>query len=222
MKRITMTVIGLVVAAMAAPSFAADLPRPSYKAPIYTAPGFSWTGFYVGLNAGYGFGKADWSGGGVAATNPKGFLGGGQVGYNLQTGYWVWGLEADFDYNGMKGDATDSGTCAFSCETKSTWFGTARGRIGYAGWDRWMPYLTGGAAFGDIKMTNTFGSAKETKIGWTLGGGVEYALWSNWSTKLEYLYADLGSASCDAATCGLASDVKYTANIVRLGVNYRF
>ncbi len=225
MKRLPMTMyVGLFVAAMAAPSFAADLPRPSYKAPIYSAPAFSWTGFYAGVNAGYGFGKSDWSGGGVGSTDPKGFLGGGQLGYNLQTGYWVWGIEADIDYNGMKGDTIGTGTCAApGCETKSSWLGSGRLRLGYAGWDRWMPYITGGAAFGDVKMSAANGGSQtETKLGWALGGGLEYALMNNWSTKIEYLYTDLGTVSCDAANCGTASEASYKANIVRLGLNYRF
>jgi outer membrane immunogenic protein len=150
MKRLSMTMsIGLFVAAMAAPSFAADLPRPSYKAPVYAPSYYNWTGFYAGINAGYGFGKSDWSGaGGTGSTKPKGFIGGVQLGYNLQTGIWVWGLEADFQYSGMKGsDSSGTGVCTGAgCETKLTWFGTGRGRIGYAGWDRWLPYITGGAA----------------------------------------------------------------------------
>jgi outer membrane immunogenic protein len=224
MKRLPMTVYaGLLVAAMAAPSFAADLPRPSYKAPIYTAPGFSWTGFYVGLNGGYGFGTSRWSAPGFDTSDfeVNGGLAGGTIGYNLQTGSWVWGLEGDLDYSWIKGSTTDS--CPGGCETAIPWFATARGRIGYAGWDRWLPYITGGAAFAQIKMTPPGGpDEKETKIGWTAGAGIEYALWSNWSSKIEYLYADLGSATCSAATCGVAIDVDYKTHMVRLGVNYRF
>ncbi|MSO67735.1 MAG: hypothetical protein EXR03_06275 [Pseudolabrys sp.] len=71
---------------MATPSFAADLPRPAYKSSqVYVAP-FSWSGFYVGINGGYGWAASDWSGDGVAAVKPKGWLVGGTVGYNLQTG----------------------------------------------------------------------------------------------------------------------------------------
>lgn len=227
MKRLPMTVyIGLLVAAMATPSFAADLPRPSYKAPIYSVPAFSWTGFYVGLNAGYGWGTSDWSSSATSgSTKPKGALAGGTLGYNLQTGAWVWGLEGDIDYSWMKGsDSSGTGRCSGAgCETKNTWLATARGRLGYAGWDRWLPYVTGGAALGNIKMSpNTGTSESKTKFGWTLGGGVEYALMSNWTTKIEYLYTDLGKATCSAAACGIDTDVKYKASVVRLGLNYRF
>ncbi len=227
MKRLPMTVyIGLLVAAVATPSFAADLPRPSYKAPIYSVPAFSWTGFYLGLNAGYGFGKSDWSSTTTAgSTKPKGALAGVTLGYNLQTGSWVWGLEGDIDYSWMKG-STSSGTgvCGgIGCETKNTWFGTARGRLGYAGWDRWLPYVTGGAAFGNVKMNpNTGASESKTRLGWTLGAGVEYALWSNWTTKLEYLYADLGKSTCSTTACGVDTEVSFKTSIVRVGLNYRF
>jgi len=226
MKRLPMTVYaGLLVAAMAAPSFAADLPRPSYKAPIYTAPGFSWTGFYVGINGGYGFGKSEWSALGASSGefDVKGAMLGGTLGYNLQTGSWVWGLEGDIDYTWINGTTTTPFCGPGGCETTVPWFATARGRIGYAGWDRWLPYITGGAAFAQIKMTPPGGpDEKETKVGWTVGGGIEYALWNNWSSKIEYLYADLGTATCTAATCGVATDVTFKSHIVRLGLNYRF
>jgi outer membrane immunogenic protein len=199
---------------------AADLPR-SYKAPSYVAPAYaSWTGFYAGLNAGYGFGKSNWD---VPAvdTAPKGVLAGVTVGYNFQTGMWLWGMEADADYSGMKG--TNQCAPGATCETKNSWLATARGRLGYAGWNNFLPYLTGGAAFGDIKATNSaVSSASKTKVGWTAGVGLEYAMWSNWSVKLEYLYVDLGSFDC-GAPCGAAVDnVSFKANVVRAGLNYRF
>jgi len=214
--------IGIAVAALLmAPivAQAADIPR-TYKAPAYTAPAYSnWTGFYVGANVGYGFGKSNWDVPAVSPS-PKGVLAGLTLGYNYQTGLWLWGVEGDIDYSGMKG-STACG--AGSCETKNTWLGTARARLGYAGWNNWLPYITGGAAFGDIKATNSaIGSADKTKVGWTAGVGVEYAMWANWSVKLEYLYVDLGKFDCGIA-CGAVSDnVSFKANMVRAGLNYRF
>jgi outer membrane immunogenic protein len=208
-----------LAALMMAPiaAHAADLPR-SYKAPAYVAPVFAnWTGFYLGLNAGYGFGKSDWDVTGVS-TDPKGFVGGVTIGYNFQTGLWLWGIEGDFDYSGMKGSQDCFGG---SCETKNSWLGTARGRFGYAGWNNWLPYLTGGAAFGDVKATSPFGDASKTKVGWTAGAGVEYAMWSNWSVKAEYLYVDLGSLDCPSCT-PVGETVNFKSNVVRAGVNYRF
>jgi len=87
-----------------------------------------------------------------------------------------------------------------------------------------MPYISGGVAFGTVKVSTPTGSDRDTSTRWTLGASVEYAFYDNWLAKLEYLYLDLGSATCSAATCGLATDanVNFTANIVRAGLNYRF
>jgi outer membrane immunogenic protein len=223
MKRFLLTVgAGLLAAAMVSPSFAADLPRPAYKAPIYVAP-FSWSGFYVGINGGYGWGKSSWqnTGANTGDFTIKGPLVGGTLGYNLQTGSFVWGLEADADISFIKGSTTVN--CAGAgCETRNRWLATGRGRIGYA-WDRFLPYLTGGVAFGDIKMTNPISASEtKTKVGWTAGAGIEYAFMGPWSAKIEYLYVDLGKATCGAATCGLDTDVKFNAHIGKIGVNYRF
>jgi outer membrane immunogenic protein len=200
-------------------AFAADLPV--YKAPpSYVAPPafVNWTGFYVGLNAGYGFGKSNWDTPAVS-TSPRGLLAGVTAGYNSQTGTWLWGIEGDIDYSGMKGSAD----CIIgACETKNTWLGTARLRLGYAGWNNWLPYLTGGAAFGNIKASSPFGDAAKTRIGWTAGAGVEYALLTNWSVKAEYLYVDLGKFDCDLSCGAVPDDVSFKTNIVRVGLNYRF
>ena len=226
MKRFILTACaGLLAAAVASPSLAADLPRPAYKAPVYVAP-FSWTGFYVGINGGYGWGTTNWSNAAVSDSfKTKGGLVGGTIGYNMQTGSWVWGIEGDLDASWIKGsDNTGGGVCggANGCETKNTWLATGRGRIGYA-WDRWLPFITGGAAFGSVKMTPNAGTSEtDNQVGWTLGGGVEYAFMGAWSAKLDYLYVDLGKANCSAATCGTSTDVKFNTNLVRLGVNYRF
>lgn len=230
MKRLMLTLgAGLLAAAMASPSFAADLPRPVYKAPPapFIAP-FSWSGFYIGLNGGYGWGKADISNalGNFTTDQQDGWLIGGTVGYNLQTGNWVWGLEGDIDYALIKGNTSNTitvGPCAVGgCTVKDTWFATARGRIGYA-WNRFMPYITGGGAFAGVKVESSNGTNEsDTATGWTLGGGVEWAFTGAWSAKLEYLYADLGKTTCAATTCGLDTDVEPKINIVRAGINYRF
>jgi len=226
MNRFTVALVGGWLATiLATPSFGADLPR---KAPRYYAPaaGFSWSGFYVGINGGYGWGTSTWGAAPITTDNlhPNGWLAGGTVGYNLQTGVWVWGVEGDFDFSTIKASGVGTGLCAGAgCETRNRWLATARGRVGYA-WDRFLPYVTGGAAFGDIKMTvnNTGLSETKTQIGWTVGGGVEYAFMGAWSAKVEYLYVDLGVPSCSAATCGVATDVAFRTNIVRGGINYRF
>ena len=218
---------GLFAATMALPSFATDLPRrPYYKAPVYVGPAFTWNGLYIGVNGGYGWATSNWSSAVTSgAPKVKGWLVGGTVGYNMQTGPWVWGLEVDADISTIKGSTTGgSGVCtAPGCETRNRWFGTGRFRVGYA-WDRLLPYITGGAAFGDVKMSpNTGFSETKTKFGWTVGAGVEYAFGGPWSAKVEYLYTDLGKSSCSAASCGgTDTDVSFRANIARVGVNYRF
>jgi outer membrane immunogenic protein len=207
---------------MATPSLAADLPR---KAPVsYVAP-FSWSGFYVGINGGYGWGTSDWSSALTTdSVKPKGGLVGGTLGYNLQTGNWVWGIEGDIDWADIKGSNIGTGVCTTNagCETRNRWLGTIRGRVGYA-FDRWLPYFTGGGAFGDVKMQQSNGNATTaTPFGWTLGAGVEWAFMGAWSAKLEYLYVDLGNSTCGAAVCGIATTVNDKTNLVRAGINYRF
>jgi outer membrane immunogenic protein len=131
----------------------------------------------------------------------------------------VFGLEGDIDWSNIRGTSS-AAVCAGTCETRNNWLGTARGRVGYA-FDRFLPYLTGGLAVGDIKadLSGT-GSTTTTKAGWTLGGGLEVAVAGPWTAKVEYLYVDLGKGRCD--TCLGGADVNFTTNLVRGGVNYRF
>lgn len=202
---------------------AADMP---YRGPVQTyvpvAPPFTWTGFYVGGNLGYAAARSHWTGGaGDFSVSPNGFIGGLTVGYNYQVGVWVWGLEGDLDYANLKGTAA-AAVCA-TCTIKDTWLGTLRGRFGWA-MGGWLPYFTAGGAWGNVDVSSAVGSVTTTKGGWTAGGGVEYSWGGPWSTKFEYLYVNLGDATCSAATCGFASNarVSVTANIFRAGINYRF
>jgi outer membrane immunogenic protein len=148
---------------------------------------------------------------------------GGTIGYNYQLGSWVLGLEGDWDWADIK----DSVACgAFTCETKNSWLATARGRIGYA-FDRWLPYFTGGVAFGKVEANGSNPAAtgaSDTRTGWTVGGGLEYAFLGNWSAKIEYLYVDLGSFNCgtSCAVGVVSNDVDFKTNIIRAGLNYKF
>jgi outer membrane immunogenic protein len=220
-----MILTGIAAAALLAlplTAQAADLPRPSYKAPAYVVPAYaSWSGFYVGINGGYGFGTSDWD------RPPNGMdVSGGQVGgtigYNFQTGSWVWGAEGDFDWSDIQGDSGCFGGA--TCKIENDWFGTARVRLGYAGWNNWLPYITGGAAFADLKASNSaISSVTKTQLGWTAGVGIEYAWRTNWSVKLEYLYADLGSFDCGASCSTTPPDnVSFKTSLIRAGINYRF
>jgi len=226
MKRLVLAVFGALAAmTMIGSANAADLPqRPAMptKAAAYEAP-YNWTGFYVGINGGAGFGRADWStAAGTSGFNTSGGLVGSTVGYNYQMGQAVFGLEGDLDWSDLRGSTTGGVCLGTSCETHNSWVATTRGSVGYA-FGRVMPFLTGGAAFGDIKATAAgIGSQTTTKAGWTLGGGAEFAVAGPWTAKVEYLYVDLGKASCGIASCGAATDVSFTSNLVRAGINYRF
>ena len=220
MKRLFLALVS--VAALTGTAAAADLSRPApapyYKAPV-VAPVFSWTGFYIGLNGGGGFGRSAWDS--TGSFNTSGGLVGGTIGYNYQIGQAVVGLEGDVDWANING--TTNNLCGLGCKTKDSWLSTVRGRLGYAA-DRFMPYITGGAAFGDIKAsTPGFAGASTTNAGWTLGAGLEFAVAQNWSLKAEYLYVDLGKFNC-GITCGAAvtDNVSFRTNLIRAGVNYHF
>jgi len=202
---------------------AADIPRPVYKGVHPVVAYYNWTGFYVGINGGYGWGSSDWSLVPTASNKPKGWLAGGTLGYNYQTGSIVWGIEGDFDWSNVK----DTVVCAplVNCGTANPWLATFRGRLGYA-FDRWLPYITGGGAYGKVKATvdvpfaGFTASSSNNQFGWTAGAGIEYAFLGNWSAKLEYLYVDLGSFN--AAIAPVVNNVSFKENIVRAGLNYRF
>jgi outer membrane immunogenic protein len=214
--------LGLVaLLGMAGTASGADLPRrpPPPAQPAYYAPIYNWTGFYVGINGGGGWGTSHWDS--TGSFDVSGGLIGGTLGYNWQAGQIVFGLEGDIDWSNIKGNTFTA--CTLGCQTENTWLGTVRGRIGYA-FDRFMPYVTGGFAFGDVKATTPgFIGASDTRTGWTLGGGLEFALAGNWTVKAEYLYVDLGNFNC-GLNCGATTpdNVSFKSNIVRAGLNYRF
>ena len=213
---------------------AADLPPPPLYAP---PPVFSWTGFYLGINAGYGFGQSSWSdpfNGSTGNFNTSGFLIGGTLGANYQIGSFVIGLEGDGDWNDANGTTFSvAGNCVgVGCTTKSEWLATIRGRAGFA-WDRVLFYGTGGVAFGDVEAAaGGLPFASGTQTGWTAGGGIEWAFAPNWTGKVEYLYVNLGNFSCPATSCGAnngaippvfsPSTVTFTENIIRAGINFKF
>jgi outer membrane immunogenic protein len=220
MKRAFFALVSLV--ALTATAAAADLgrpaPQPYYKAPAM-APAYSWTGFYIGVNGGGGFGRSVWDT--TTGFNTSGGLVGGTVGYNYQVGQAVVGIEGDIDWANING-TTNTG-CPAGCKTSDNWLSTVRGRLGYAA-DRFMPYITGGVAFGDIKATTPgFVGANNSQAGWTLGAGLEFALAQNWTAKAEYLYVDLGKFNCGLSCSAFPTDnVAFTTNLVRAGINYRF
>lgn len=248
---------GGACAVFAVPALAADLSYP-VKAPAGAyAPAFSWTGLYVGGNAGYGWGEgsAPWLNyldyyygtldqyGYSGGSDPEGWFGGVQLGYSAQLdSNVVIGIEADVQFGGLEDKLNYYGSDLFSgipdldvgtIDTKLEAFGTVRGRLGYA-IDRLLPYVTGGLAWGNIKVSEQWdtyvggvlqpslsgtASGSETLWGWTVGGGVEYAFADNWTAKAEYLYADLGDINWDSAA---RTNIDVKLQTVKLGINYKF
>ena len=212
----------LLAFAAAAPARAADLSvAPIYKAPpAVPVPAYNWSGFYLGVNGGGAWGTSNWS----AVSNSFNLSGGqvgGTAGMNWQTGRAVFGLEGDVDWSGVRGTAAPA-LCP-GCATNNDWLATVRGRAGYA-FDRFMPFVTGGLAVGDIRATAPGAAGgSQTNAGWTVGGGLEFALTNNLTAKAEYLHVDLGNMNC-GFSCGVASgnSVSVREDIVRGGINYRF
>ena len=273
--------VAAAVAAFTSPYFisaasAADLPMkaPAYKAPIALTS--SWTGFYVGINAGGAWGDRsvdfapnDLTAAGFTGPLPSvsftssGVIGGVQLGYNWQfNSNWLIGIETDFDGAGIKGSSTSSinGGLAFTSTVDEhvKWLGTVRGRLGYLPTGNLLAYVTGGFAYGSVEHTGSFsnpsgitiialgnpsvvcaanstcfaGSSSGVATGWTLGGGLEYALWRNLTLRGEYLYVSLDSKSVTetavaflAGTAPASFNASYNRtniNIARIGLSYRF
>jgi outer membrane immunogenic protein len=199
-------------------------------ADVYADQGFDWSGLYLGLQGGYGFGETSWyedipGGGETQDGNLEGVAGGLTLGFNWQMDSLVFGLETDISLSDINADSEESGSfgCAPSnqeCTTDLEWFGTARGRLGFA-MGHTLPFITGGVAFGDAKGTTDVTNGDDTLVGWTAGAGVEHAFTDNLSVKLEGLYVDLGELELPE-DCGTDCATTVDFAIVRLGVNYRF
>ncbi|MEW6255663.1 MAG: outer membrane protein [Pseudomonadota bacterium] len=218
------------------PASAADLAR-SYptKAPVVAVPVFSWTGFYIGGNVGWSWLNNDLNVSpafGIPATSlsvgdANGFTGGLQVGYNWQfVNNVVLGIEADVQWADLGSSSVAivpyGPFAAGFTDGSLNAFGTVRARLGYA-MDRFMPYVTGGLAWGTTDYGSIYGvDTSSTNWGWTIGGGVEYAFTNNWTAKIEYQYIDLeGSSYTIAPTLGsISADTQL--NVVKVGINYKF
>ena len=262
-----LTVAGAVAAQ------AADLPtRKEAPAPIFVPPPFTWTGFYVGVNAG-----AVWKSGNNNSSlyapdapwlytywpnnnnSNTGFIGGGQAGYNWQTGSWVFGVETDFDGSSLSKSRNIVGPNFTNPFTGTTgylsangkisldWLGSTRGRVGFVATpdNRLLIYGTGGVAYGGgtanlnfyDSSTNIYfnsGNNDQSRAGWTLGGGVEYAITNNVILGAEYLYFDLGSKTYYAypgvinnipapySTVYAREKVNFDGSVVRARLSYKF
>lgn len=272
---------------VAAPATAADMAvkQPVYKSPVSRVVAHNWTGFYLGGNVGYSWGLAHEDnnvtitalGAGLNFGNNfitpssaslrsrlNGALGGIQAGFNWQRESWVYGLEADIQATGQRGDSLSqfsgflgaivngvpaTGTITYTANYKLPWFATFRGRLGLAG-ERWLLYGTGGLAVAKIEASSaailTFSdpfigpttpaqpsATRDVRAGWVLGAGIEAALTDRWSFKVEYLHLNFGgfdhafsTPTVPTAFANITSagnlHTRFTDDIVRVGVNYRF
>ena len=219
MSRIALGAAALMAATWMASVEAADLyygsraPSPAYTVYQPLNNIYSWAGLYLGGNLGWAWGSVDNS-----VTRPSGFVGGAQAGYNFQTGSspWVFGVEGDLQ-------ATGASDTFAPWKFSNPWFGTVRGRAGYA-FNNILFYGTAGLAFGELRG-ETFGlSETHTNAGWTAGLGAEFGfppnfgLTPNWSTKVEFLFVDLNDNNFTIT--GVQNG--YHFGLLRAGVNYRF
>ncbi len=209
----------VAVVAMSGAALAADLPT-TKGAPVYTPPPpiFTWTGVYIGAQVGYEFGRAYPA---ITGTNfvpysPNGVVGGAHVGYNYQLGQFVFGVEGDANGSSYRGS---NGIGA----SKDPFDGSVRGRLGYA-WDRALIYATGGAAFADFNHSNTVGPDSNWigRVGWTAGGGIDYAIDNNWSLSAEYRYTNFGRYYFTGSTTGAPLSEKQYDHRVQVGFSYKF
>lgn len=194
---------------------AADLPRRSMAvapSPAY-APLFTWTGFYAGANAGYGWGETKFGRSLPGTADVDGPIVGAQAGYNHQVGMVVMGVEGDLGWANVKG----ASVCASGvfCGSKADWLGSARARAGFAA-NNILFYGTAGFAFGGLATTGS----SDVRTGWTAGAGVEYGVNSNWSVKAEYLHHDFGKNNYSVGANPVSAST--TIGAARIGVNYRF
>ena len=214
--------LAALLASVATGAAAADLPTakgaPPAPAPVY-APPFSWTGFYVGVNGGWGWGDLS----STNFANPNGGMIGGTVGYNWQMNQFVLGVEADLDGT----DINSTNTYALGTNKFSTGAMTTERVRGSLAIDRTLLYLTGGYA--GIETTGSFNDTVNGASGWqdswrngaAVGGGVEYAFTNNISAKVEYLYTPFADQTYFAGTPDTEKN-SFSTNSIRGGLNFKF
>lgn len=246
MKRLIAACVASV--AFAGSAMAADLaPRMYTKAPVMQ-PAYNWTGFYIGGHIGGGWTDENATLnsttsplllnplGTVISGDRSGFLGGGQIGYNYQVQSWVFGVGGDFSWTRASETTVTQATLVPGGVTNSQgttdWYATLTGRLGYAV-NNWLFYGKGGAAWMNEELsgsatalgaTLTSNTIRDTRSGWTLGGGVEWALWNKWSAFAEYDYLGFGDKTeTFTLTPGSfieSNRVSTNVSVVKAGLNY--
>lgn len=242
------TAISLVMVTAAAAADLAPAPMYTKAPPMMAATAFSWTGFYLGGHIGYGW--VDEHATFISSTSPvllnpigttiggnhDGFLGGVQAGYNYQVQSWVLGIGGDFSWTDAHSTtvlpATLFPTGSSTSHVRTNWYGTVTGRLGYA-WDKWLIYGKGGVAWVNetaganasvFGTTVSFNNINDTRTGWTLGGGLEWAVTEKVSLFAEYDYLGFDTKSYTFVSPAFSNTVNDSTNVseVKAGVNYRF
>jgi outer membrane immunogenic protein len=239
MKKLLVSIAAL--GAFAAPAMAADLYTPMDPMP------FSWDGFYIGGHAGYGWGDKDWTliqngngetdcpgcGRKVVGFDVDGFVGGGQLGFNFQSGSFVFGGEVEMSGTGIDGSGSwEASGGNFpgprGAATDINWLLTVGPHLGIA-MDRTLLYMEGGLAVADEdhahEGANRTFKGGETRTGWFIGAGVEHAFDDHWSARLEYNYIDLGSDKVTLTADNDATaifDIDQDLHVIKAGINYGF
>ncbi len=255
LRRILMASAGVI--ALAGSAAAADLPSHAPPPPVYLppAPIFTWTGIYIGGQIGYGWGNEESNFGdnfgdfGKFSNSSQGVIGVAHVGYNLQLSQFVIGLEGSVDGTSISNSVQNNGTFFGNhflpgnvlVNVNTGVQGSIRGRVGYA-WDRVLLYATGGVAFAGVDTNVStgftsgafpggFDSSSSTRVGWTVGGGLEYAITNNWSIRAEYRYSDFGHSTLFATNsfadpafgnAGAFFNRHIVQNQVQVGFSYKF
>jgi outer membrane immunogenic protein len=236
-KNLLLAAVSLVALGAAAPAVAADLAaRPYTKAPAMVAAIYDWSGFYIGVNGGGGSAHSTWDlvgGGREGSHDATGGTVGGQIGYRMQSGQWVFGIEGQGNWADFSGDNV-SAIPGFGTRNRSRIdsFGLITGQVGYA-WNNVLFYVKGGAAVVgdkydvfDIPTGALFSSARETRWGGTVGAGLEYGFAPNWSVGVEYNHIFLGDRTIDFTTPigGFAGSdrIRQDVDMGLVRVNYRW
>jgi outer membrane immunogenic protein len=212
-RKIVLGAASVAALALSVPAAqAADLPAyepaPAIAAPV---PSFSWTGPYIGAQAGYGWGRA-------SDMKNNGWMVGGYLGYNVQldNSPVVFGIETDLNFADIDGDARRRG---FTTKLNSSWNGATRARVGYA-FGRFLVYGAGGIAYADREFKRFGDKDSKTAVGWTVGGGVESAVTDNVTVRAEYRYNDYGKDKFDVS--GVSYKSGATEHRIMGGVAYKF